>query len=84
NATAIQNTDTEVSRVNGVVVSQGQSLTTLQNNLNVTNCEVAKKANATVVDGVTSRVAATESGLTSVGNRTTALENSVNHATTGL
>ena len=84
NATAIQNTDTEVSRVNGVVVSQGQSLTTLQNNLNVTNGEVAKKANASVVDGVTSRVAATESGLTSVGNRTTALENSVNHATTGL
>ena len=84
NATAIQNTDTEVSRVNGVVVSQGQSLTTLQNNLNITNGEVAKKADATVVDGVTSRVAATESGLTSVGNRTTALENSVNHATTGL
>ena len=84
NATAIQNTNTEVSRVNGVVVSQGQSLTTLQNNLNVTNSEVAKKANATVVDGITSRVAATESGLTSVGTRTTALENSVNHATTGL
>ena len=84
NATAIQNTDTEVSRVNNEVVSQGQSLTTLQNNLNNTNGEVAKKADATVVDGVTSRVAATESGLTSVGNRTTALENSVNHATNGL
>ena len=84
NATAIQNTDTEVSRVNNEVVSQGQSLTTLQNNLNDTNGEVAKKADATVVDGVTSRVAATETGLTSVGNRTTALENSVNHETTGL
>ena len=84
NATAIQNTDTEVSRVNNEVVSQGQSLTTLQNNLNDTNGEVAKKADATVVDGVTSRVTATETGLTSVGNRTTALENSVNHETTGL
>ena len=84
NATAIQNTDTEVSRVNGEVLSQGQSITTLQNNLNVTNNEVAKKANATVVDSINSRVTTTETGLTSVGNRTTALENSVNHATTGL
>lgn len=46
NATALDATNTEVSRVNGVVVSQGTSITTLNSNLATTNTNVTAAQNA--------------------------------------
>ena len=83
-ADALTTTNTEVSRVNGVVVAQGTSITNLQAGLTTLSNNVDAKADASAVDSLTTRVSTAEGNITSQGTRVTSLENSVNHATTGL
>ena len=76
-ASAIQTTNTEVSRINGVVsghVTDIRNLTT----------SIAGKADASAVNALTVRVAAEEGKSTSQGTAITNLENAVNNSTTGL
>lgn len=76
-AAALTTTNTEVSRIDGVVVGQSTQLTNL-------NAAIAGKADASALSSLTTRVAAEEGKSTSQGTAITNLENAVNNATTGL
>lgn len=84
NASAIVTTNAEVSRINGVVTSQGTSITNLQAGLTTANNNIALKADGAALTALTTRVTSAEGNITSQGSRVTSLENAVNHATTGL
>ena len=83
-ATAVTNTNAEVSRINSVVVAQGSSITNLQSGLATANNNIATKADGSALSALTTRVSNAEGVNTSQGTAITSLENSVNHATTGL
>ena len=83
-ATALTSTDTEVSRINGVVVAQGTSITNLQAGLTTANNNIATKADGSALTALTTRVTNAEGVNTSQGSAITTLQNTVNHATTGL
>lgn len=83
-ASALTSTDTEVSRINGVVVTQGTSITNLQAGLATTNNNLATKADSSALTSLTTRVTNAEGSITSQGSRVTNLENAVNSASTGL
>lgn len=70
NSAAISTTNTEVSRVNGVVVAQGTQLTNL-------TATVAGKADASALASLTTRVTTEEGKSTSQGTAITSLQNSV-------
>ena len=84
NANAISTTNTEVSRINGVVSSQGQSITSLNNSVSTINGTLANKADTSALNALTNRVTTEEGKTAAQGTAITALENKVNHATTGL
>lgn len=84
NANAISTTNTEVSRINGVVVAQGTSITNLQAGLATANNNIATKADGSALTALTTRVTNAEGVNTSQGSAITTLQNTVNHATTGL
>ncbi|MDH2045650.1 phage tail protein [Acinetobacter johnsonii] len=84
NATAINTTNAEVTRINGVVVAQGTSITNLQSELTTANNNIATKADGSAVTALTTRVSNAEGVNTSQGSAITSLENTVNHSTTGL
>ena len=83
-ASALTSTNTEVSRINGVVVAQGTSITNLQAGLTTTNNNVATKADGSALTSLTTRVSTAEGNIASQSTRITNLENSVNSATNGL
>ena len=79
NAQAIRNTNTEVSRISGVVVAQGTSITNLQADLTTTNNNVATKADGSALTALTTRVSNAEGNIatqsTQVTNLTASLSN---------
>lgn len=83
NSAAIQITNSEVSRINGVVVSQGTSLTNLQAGLTATNNAVATKADGSALTALTTRVSNSEGDLQSQSNQITSLTASLNNLKVG-
>jgi hypothetical protein len=81
NATAIQNTNTEVTRINGVVTSQGTQLTSLTAAL---NDGLSKKANADAFNSLDVKVTVIDGRLTSTAQSVTNLTSTVGDHTTTL
>lgn len=84
NSTAIQNTNAEVTRVDGVATAANNATTALSGRVSAVEGSVATKAEAAALTALTTRVSNAEGVNTSQGTAITSLENSVNHATTGL
>ena len=84
NATAITNTNAEVSRVDGRVTTESNRITTLSGRVDTVVGDLATKADASALNSLTTRVATEEGKSTSQGSAITSLQNTVNHATTGL
>lgn len=84
NATAITNTNAEVSRVDGRVTTEANRITSLTGRVDTVVGDLAKKADASALSSLTTRVESEEGKSTSQGNAITSLQNTVNHATTGL
>ena len=81
NANAIQNTNAEVSRVDGRVTTESNRITTLAGRVSTVE---GSKADASALNSLTSRVEAEEGKSTSQGTAITNLENTINSPTTGL
>jgi len=84
NSTAIQNTNAEVSRVDGVATAANNATTALAGRVSTVEGAVATKAEAAALTALTTRVTNAEGVNTSQGTAITTLQNTVNHATTGL
>lgn len=84
NSTAIQNTNAEVSRVDGVATAANNATTALSGRVSTVEGAVATKAEAAALTALTTRVTNAEGVNTSQGSAITTLQNTVNHATTGL
>lgn len=84
NATAIDNTNTEVARVDGRVTTESGRITSLTGRVSTVENGLALKADASALSSLTTRVETEEGKSTSQGTAITALQNTVNHATTGL
>lgn len=84
NATAISTTNTEVSRVNGVVVNQGTQLTHLKATLTTLSGTLKTKANAAALTSLTTRVTNAEGVNTSQGSSITKLTNDLVTANTAI
>ena len=84
NANAIQNTNSEVSRVNGVVVSQGTALTKLTGDLATTNGTLATKADGSALTALTNRVTSAEGVNTTQSTNITTLTNNLATTNTNL
>lgn len=84
NATAIDNTNSEVSRVDGRVTTEANRITSLTGRVDTVEGQVATKAEAAALSSLTTRVTEAEGVNTSQGSAITNLQNTVNHATTGL
>lgn len=84
NSTAIQNTNAEVSRVDGRVTTANEATTALAGRVSTVEGAVATKAEAAALTALTTRVTNAEGVNTSQGTAITNLQNTVNHATTGL
>lgn len=83
NASAIQSTNSEVSRINGVVVAQGTSITNLQTGLATTNNTVATKADGSALTALTTRVSDAEGVLETQSSQVTNLTASLNNLKVG-
>lgn len=73
NASALTTTNAEVTRINGVVISQGTSITNL-------TASVANKADASAVTSLQATVTAQGNSITNLSNQTTTLTNRVTTA----
>lgn len=76
-ATALAATNTEVSRINGVVIAQGTSITNLQSNLSTVSNTVASKADATALQALDSRVTTVEGTVTTQSSSINKLQNAL-------
>ncbi|BAS36072.1 phage tail fiber protein [Klebsiella pneumoniae] len=74
-AGAVTGLTSRVSTAEGVITSQSQQLTNLQNSLNTTNSNVSKKADATALTSVDTRVTEAEGKLTTQSQQLTNLAN---------
>ncbi|HGK4318224.1 TPA: DUF1983 domain-containing protein [Klebsiella pneumoniae] len=74
-AGAVTGLTSRVSTAEGAITSQSQQLTNLQNSLNTTNSNVAKKADATALTSVDNRVTEAEGKLTTQSQQLTNLAN---------
>ncbi|MDC6620294.1 phage tail tip protein [Klebsiella pneumoniae] len=85
NANAISTLDSTVSQQGDQIISQGNSITKLTNDLATTNNNVSKKADQSALSVLSGRVDQTESGLSSANSSITALNSSVRagNATSG-
>lgn len=83
NANAISTTNTEVSRINGVVVAQGTSITNLQAGLATANNNIATKADGSALTALTTRVSNAEGALESQSSQVTNLTASLNNLKVG-
>lgn len=81
-ASAIQTTNTEVSRIDRVVVAQGASITNLQAGLTTANNNIATKADGSALSALTTRVSNAEGGLSSQSSKVTKLEAGVGNTST--
>lgn len=77
NASALSTLSSAVSMQGDTITSQGSSITQLQNDLGVTNQEVAKKASATALTALENTVTQQGNNITSQGTSITSLNNSV-------
>lgn len=82
NATAISTTNTEVSRINGLVISQGQSITSLQNSLSTLTTTVSNKADASALTSLDNKVTVLDGTVKTQGTSITTLTNNLNTTTT--
>ena len=83
NASAIQSTNSEVSRINGVVTAQGTSITALQSGLTTANNNIATKADGSALTALTTRVSNSEDNLQTQSNQITSLTASLNNLKVG-
>ncbi|HGF9700179.1 TPA: DUF1983 domain-containing protein, partial [Klebsiella quasipneumoniae] len=81
-AGAVTGLTSRVSTAEGAITSQSQQLTNLQNSLNTTNSNVAKKADASAVSSLTNRVTQTEKDIRSQADSLTRLNTSLKQQAT--
>lgn len=74
NATAIENTNAEVARVDGRVTTESNRITTLSGRVSTVEGGLTTKADVSAVNALTTRVGTVEGGLSTQANNTTALE----------
>lgn len=84
NSTAIQDTNAEVTRVDGVATAANNATTALAGRVSTVEGAVSTKAEAAALTALTTRVTSAEGVNTSQGSAITTLQNTINHATTGL
>ncbi|HII0005036.1 TPA: TipJ family phage tail tip protein [Klebsiella variicola] len=77
-AGAVTGLTSRVSTAEGAITSQSQQLTNLQNSLNTTNSNVAKKADATALQSLQNTVEQHGKDLTTQSGALTSLQNSLN------
>lgn len=81
---ALQQTNANVARLDGTVLSQGQSITRLTNDLNTTNSNLARKADSTALSSLDNKVTQQGTQITSQASKLTQLESSLNTVNQGL
>ncbi|WP_272661385.1 phage tail tip fiber protein [Providencia sp. PROV089] len=77
NASAISKLDNTVKQQGGNITSHSSQLTKLQNDLNITNNNVGKKADATALSALENKVTQQGKDISSVSSKATSLENSL-------
>ncbi|MGQ1742402.1 TipJ family phage tail tip protein [Acinetobacter baumannii] len=77
NATAINNLTTRVSNDEGIITSQGNAITQLNNSVNTINGTLSNKADATALSALTNRVSTAEGKITNQSDSIASLQNSV-------
>ena len=82
NSTAINTTNTEVSRIDGVVVSQGSSINKLQSDLNLVDAKAGIAINNAATAQTTANTAVTNNSVTA--NRVDSLESKMTTVENGL
>lgn len=75
NSTAIQNTNAEVTRVDGVATAANNAITALAGRVGIVEGAVSTKAEASAVNSLTTRVSAAEGNISSQGTQITKLQN---------
>lgn len=75
---ALQQTNANVSRIDGVVLSQGQSITKLTNDLDKTNSNLARKAESSALSALDNRVTQQGNNITSQATKLSQLESNLN------
>ncbi|EOE2919294.1 DUF1983 domain-containing protein [Klebsiella pneumoniae] len=83
-AGAVTGLTSRVSTAEGAITSQSQQLTNLQNSLNTTNSNVAKKADATALQSLQNTVEQHGRDLTTQSGALTSLQNSLNTTNAAL
>ncbi|MDQ5577462.1 DUF1983 domain-containing protein [Klebsiella pneumoniae] len=83
-AGAVTGLTSRVSTAEGAITSQSQQLTNLQNSLNTTNSNVAKKADATALQSLQNTVEQHGKDLTTQSGALTSLQNSLNTTNAAL
>lgn len=78
NSTAIQNTNAEVSRVDGRVTATSSAQTLLEGRLQTVEGDITKKADASVLSSLDIRVGTVEGGIASQANQLTSLSAKLN------
>lgn len=73
NASAVNDLTSRVDSAEGMLASQSQSITKLQNDLVSTNNNVSKKADQSALTSLTGRVEKTENGMTAANSNITSL-----------
>ncbi|QDJ92674.1 TipJ family phage tail tip protein [Acinetobacter haemolyticus] len=79
NATAIQNTQSQVTSIDGRVTSNSNSITTLQNRVTNTENGLSTKADSSAVQALDSKVTTIDGKVTSQGSSITSLQNSISN-----
>lgn len=84
NSSAITNLTSRVSNTEGVVTSQGNSITSLRNDLNTTNDKVSTKADTSALTSLDTKVTSIDGRVTTNTNAVTSLQGRVNTVESGL
>ncbi|MGG2098152.1 phage tail protein [Acinetobacter haemolyticus] len=79
NASAIQNTQSQVTSIDGRVTSNSNSITTLQNRVTNTENGLSTKADSSAVQALDSKVTTIDGKVTSQGSSITSLQNSISN-----
>ena len=78
NSDALSTLSSTVTQQGDKIISQGNSITKLTNDLEAADANIAKKADQSAVTTLTGRVEKTESGLTAANSNITSLSSSLN------
>ncbi|HGW1179431.1 TPA: phage tail protein [Klebsiella pneumoniae] len=78
NSDALSTLSSTVTQQGDKIISQGNSITKLTNDLEAADANIAKKADQSAVTTLTGRVEKTESGLTAANSNITSLNSSLN------